>query len=148
MKVVSISGDSHMWKGIIDGMDVVCRGTRVRVRNGHDNSFWTDHWWCVCGSIGELVSYIDVRDLHLRVAHVISSDKTWDLSTIYTSISPIIRDCILSVPLVQRENVQDSLIWQWSSNVESTMRFAYAWLCVRVYEDSVSWKWIWKLKLP
>lgn len=55
---------------------------------------------------------IDIRDINLIVADCITLMKDWDLDVLHTPLPADVIEHILATPIVQCDNVVDSLIWR------------------------------------
>ena len=68
---------SHVWKGIMQSGHMVAKGTKWRIGNGQNISFWYD-WWCGNTNLMSMVKneHVDI-DPNLKVENLFDVHCGW-----------------------------------------------------------------------
>lgn len=142
-----VSGSSHVWQSIMKAMASLKDGFSFRVGKG-EISLWYDRW-IEDTRLCDLVPYVDIHDVNLRVCDV-WYNNTWHWDDIITFIPPTLKMKIMS-HFVDTET-DDTVIWGASNTGRYSFATGYTWLTRGNVDTShtpiTGWAWIWKLKLP
>ena len=111
--------------------EVIRRGLRWNIGNGHRTKIWADRWIPIPNSFtvasprpqnfeGELVDTLLDRE-----------SRGWDISAVKNVFLPYEVEAILSIP-ISPSFPEDALIWAWSKKgdflVKNAYQVAYRWL--------------------
>ena len=145
---------SHSWKALLWGRNLLQGGLQWIIRNGCKINFWSDHWLSlglICGLIhGPLLPH----EYEIKVARLITTTHQWDLTPFSMVLPSTITQFIYAQPLPihgSPNTLMDDRVWDHHASVCS-VRSTYHYLLSKPKEiigrTSVTWSWIWKLKVP
>ncbi|KAK7268980.1 hypothetical protein RIF29_21693 [Crotalaria pallida] len=122
-------------------------GFKLKVGAG-DLSFFFDTW------IGheplcQQVPWVAIQDTALKVRDVWRQGD-WQFHDVYTILPLDIQRQLSSSGIMINESVPDCITWKGDQSGIYTVKSGYAWLInhTQIQQDSSSWSWIWKIKVP
>jgi ribonuclease HI len=147
---------SFAWKSILQARDVIRRGARWRVGNGHSIRIWGDRW--LSNSSGAPITPQRILPEDARVSSLIhASTASWNSTLIDQVFFPPDAERIKSLVLSNRD-VVDKLIWGGERNGQYSVRSAYRMLLVENQVDTPScsdegrwksfWTQVWSVRVP
>lgn len=85
--------DSKIWRHILSQREIIRKGIRWKIGNGHSTNFWLDNWVLKIDLASFLNKNINDINPHLRVADFITLENTWDTAKLST---------VLPIDIVQK----------------------------------------------
>jgi len=114
-----------------------------------NSSFWYSNWRNL-GILGTQVPFVDIHDLQLTLKDVITNNGL-HTQALYTILPTALADIINNTQLSFNPSIVDAFVWPQIKNGIYTSKSGYNWL-LSLHEaenhSSVSWNWIWRLKVP
>lgn len=135
---------SPTWSAITKANDILKGGYEFRIGAGNI-SFWFDHWTDI-GPLHNLLPYIDIHDLDLKLKDVYDGNE-WKLDNLYTLLPDHLKNFISGNYIYINQDVQDLHIWGASTNGSYSTKSGFSWLLQQRDNAPIeqAWKWIWKL---
>ena len=93
---------------------------------------------------------MDIHDIQLTIKDVITNEGHHTQS-IYTILPTALAEAINNTHLSFNDSIEDAFIWSHNKTGVYSTKSGYHWLLSHHEADnpaSVSWNWIWKLKVP
>ena len=140
--------DSAIWRKIMMQRDIIRKGIRWKIGNGHSILFWLDNW-LTHSNLLDLLNHPTAQvDLSLRLSSFILPNGTWDLPKISVVLPSHLLTKVKGIPLPTIPT-EDTPVWGPTSHGEFTVKSA-TWLAHNIDPTHQCWpfKWIWKLDLP
>ncbi|KAL5756462.1 hypothetical protein ACOSQ2_021208 [Xanthoceras sorbifolium] len=144
---------SFIWRSILWGRYVLCKGLRWRVGDGKNISVYDDPWIPKPSTF----RVISPRWLPagVSVAGLISADGNWCEEVIRSYFTAEEADCIMSIPL-SRSPCPDSFLWHYDKQGIFSVRSAYKLAAAYMVDQQGSssggpnpwWRKLWSLKIP
>ena len=140
--------DSSIWRNIMMQRDIIRKGIRWKIGNGHNILFWLDNWLTHTNLL-ELTSRAPAEvDLTVRLSHFIRPNGLWDWPKLQALLPSHILTQIKGIPLPATPTL-DTPVWGLTSHGDFTVKSA-TWLAHNIATPAQCWpfKLIWKLDLP
>ncbi|GAU22350.1 hypothetical protein TSUD_106780 [Trifolium subterraneum] len=103
------------------------------------------------GVIANLVMFVDIHDLEMRVRDVYK-DGMWLFNSLYTTLSQEIKENLNFITISLNPSVNDCYTWKGNLNGIYTARDGYAWLNRHSFSATTisvaSWSWLWHVSAP
>lgn len=117
------SSESHGWKSILIGRDLIKSKSGWLVGNGAQIDLWTDPWLNISQQ-KRLMGPPSERSMNLKVSCLINRDgNDWDLDKI-REICPFAERQILKIK-ISRPGALDKLCWMGTKDVEFSTKSGY-----------------------
>ena len=152
------SSPSFTWRSIYNGLEVVKRGSRLRVGNGERILIWEDKW-LPTPTTYKVVSPPKSFDDYPRVSALIDKEtRRWKGDVVRSLFLPFEARTILNIPLCH-SLPEDQIIWVGNRRGEFSVKSAYYIACDVLNssdegECSIGdsrkplWKKLWHLSIP
>lgn len=143
---------SYLWKSLMWGRELICKGLRYRIGNGVDTYMFRDPW--IPKELTFKPICIDNNMLDSKVADFITPSGGWDIDKLSTSVINFDIDTIRAIPINTR--LKDRLIWHSDKTGKYTVKSGYK-LFMNIKIDGISasstpltriWNNLWKLNIP
>lgn len=140
--------DSHVWRGISWGSELLRRGLRWRARNGERVLFWEDRW-LEDSCLGEkCVRLVGEEDRIRTVASYWRENGGWNWESIGDLLPAITLMKLAGTTIDTHSEVEDSVGWLDVDNKKFTVKSAYELLTRRQTQECwKGWSKIWRLKV-
>ena len=152
---------SYAWWSIHNNLEVIRKGTRWRLGNGHKIHIWEDKWLPMPTTFKVISPPFDFGDFPMVLSLIDKDTKWWKDNVIYSLFLPFEANTILlidSIPL-SYNLPKDSLIWTGNKHgtfaVKSAYHIALSMVippdegeCSSNSSNSLIWKRIWHQKVP
>ena len=150
-----VNSASNAWRGVLDMIDLLNRGTGVAIGDGRHTNFWTHKW--LDGKILLEHTRCPVPE-HLHSARVHDfwlPDSGWDWQRLSQFLPSDTLQRIASYALANEE-LGDQPVWLGGRSGELTTKSAIQLLqsaALRPSEPSepiptAQWEWVWKIRVP
>ncbi|VFQ81409.1 unnamed protein product [Cuscuta campestris] len=144
----STKGDSNVWKGITNAMQLVGTSFIHKINSGTETKFWLDTW------VGEepLINFIQdvgaLRNMHAAVADMWDDMSGWKWDHLPNLPANIVSYLHLLV-LDRCSSRRDEVYWKHKPSGKFSVASAYNMIKgVNSNLQEKSWSMIWKLKVP
>uniref|UniRef100_A0A803QCG6 Reverse transcriptase domain-containing protein n=1 Tax=Cannabis sativa TaxID=3483 RepID=A0A803QCG6_CANSA len=143
---------SYTWQSICWGRELLVKGMRFKVGNGHHISCGTDPW---------IPSHTNFKPIsyngppNMSVSSLITEQRVWNLEMLNSFFQPIDVEKILTIPLSFFAS-NDRLIWHHSTSGSYNVKSGFHLASSLEEQDACSasdlnlawWKFFWSLNLP
>lgn len=139
---------SNILRGLTWSSKIIRRGLKWAIGNNKSVSFWTDSW--LTEEPLELASlrWVSCFDLQHHVVDYWEEGRGWKWSELEKLLSTYLVIRLAAIPVSNKEEDRDALIWSMTFDGPFTTRSAYI---LATNQDSVAdwwgWKLIWDLKV-
>lgn len=143
---------SYLWKSLLWGRELICKGLRYRIGNGKDTYMFKDPW--IPKEFTFKPICIDRDMFETKVADYISPSGGWDIEKLNTAVINFDINTIRGIPI--NTNLNDKLICHFDKTGKYTVKSGYK-LYMKIKINGVSssssplnrvWNNLWKLKIP
>uniref|UniRef100_A0A803PYN1 Reverse transcriptase domain-containing protein n=1 Tax=Cannabis sativa TaxID=3483 RepID=A0A803PYN1_CANSA len=143
---------SYTWQSICWGRELLVKGMRFKICDGHRIVCATDPW---------IPSHTNFKPVsyhgppNMSVSHLITEQRVWNIELLNSFFQPIDVDKILTIPLSFFAS-NDRLIWHHSTSGSYNVKSGFHLASSLEDEDACSpsdpnltwWKFFWSLNLP
>ena len=115
---------SFAWRSIMSAQDVVNKGMRWRVGDGHSIKIWSEKW-LPSPSLDKVASPKNLIEADAKVCELIDHErKEWNVPLVRQIFWPHEADMVLGIPL-STSLPPDKLVWACTAKGKFTVRSAY-----------------------
>lgn len=147
---------SYAWQSILQGRDVIQRGSRWRVGDGREIKIWQHHWLPIKHPTVVASPIIETMEDATVDMLIDPLTRQWDESLIDGIFIPHEAEKIKKIPLA-RVRVEDVLFWLFSRDGNYNCKSGYRFLKEKgnsvmteefASQDKVVWTGVWLLDSP
>ena len=104
---------SYAWRSILQGRDVLLRGSRWQIGNGKSVKIWQHHW--LPRKHPPLLSSPPIASMEDATVDILidAEKRQWDHGMVDGFFAPQEAELIKSLPLAQAES-EDIIFWPWA----------------------------------
>lgn len=122
------SRPSWVWSSILEGCEILSKGSRRNIGNGKSMSIWKDKWVPIVEDFK--ISFNLVFGNSFSLVELINQRESgWDSSLLNSLFSAGEAKVILSIP-ISVTDCPDSLVWHWSSKGSYMVKLAIGWFLI------------------
>lgn len=139
---------SRIWKGVVCGSELLCRGLTWKVKNGKKIKFWAAHW-IEDYPLGTLCTrQVQEKELQMRVEEFWKEQSGWKWSVVGNCLLHTSLLKLTSITLDTSGNEVDMKGWLEPHGVIFSVSLAYELAVGRSEEGKLEcWSLIWPLKV-
>lgn len=138
--------DSHIWRSLLHGRDVLQPGLVWRIGDGNSVNFWSDKWLFDYPLIEAAQAVVPEAELGKMVRDYWGVDG-WDIDLLSTLLPADVVNAIRPMICASSTEISDEIIWKCASDGNFSMKSAYHELVVPDSDSPIVVKQIWKLKV-
>lgn len=147
-----VSSPSYIWRSILWSRDLIQRGIRWKMGNGHQIRALSNRWIPHLASGKSSLCDLNMTTL---VKYLISTSRAWKDDEVHELFPSFEVDYILDIPL-SKQNSEDIRYWKWKINGQYSVKSGYlleigsyeAPTWQSAYNMETWWNLIWKLHIP